>query len=174
MIGWSRYFGLSDAITFGILQKMNHLLYLKLRRWAKRRTKSSAAGTDKYWTLFPKWSFQTKEGVKLACHSDYTKSLKEYVKVVGSSSPFDGNDKYWTSRLGNNHLLSRNQASLFQKQKGCCNLCKLRFVVDDILELDHILPLSEKGEKIYENLQLLHRHCHHNKTRLENLSNVVS
>jgi RNA-directed DNA polymerase len=106
IVGWGRYFGLSDALTFKTLQKMDYLLYLKLRRWAKRRTKSAASGTRKYWIKYPRWSFQTSDGLKLASHSEYSRSIKEYVKVIGEKSPFDGNDIYWASRLGNNPLMS--------------------------------------------------------------------
>lgn len=163
IVGWSRYFGLSDATTFKNLQKMDYLLYLKLRRWAKRRTKSAATGSKKYWKQYPRWSFETSEGLKLASHVSYARSIKEYVKVIGESSPFDGKDIYWASRLGNNPLMSKSQALLLKKQKGRCNLCKLRFMEEDILEIDHIIPLSQSGKKSFDNLQLLHRHCHDSK-----------
>lgn len=42
--GWSNYFGVSDANTCKILTKMDYLLYLKLRRWAKRMKGNSAKG----------------------------------------------------------------------------------------------------------------------------------
>jgi RNA-directed DNA polymerase len=32
------------------------------------------------------------------------------------------------------------------------------------MEVDHILPKSQGGNGDYSNLQLLHRHCHDNKT----------
>jgi RNA-directed DNA polymerase len=32
------------------------------------------------------------------------------------------------------------------------------------MEVDHILPISRGGKDEYKNLQLLHRHCHDNKT----------
>jgi len=168
IVGWSRYFGLSDATTFGTLQKMDHLLYLKLRRWAKRRTKSASAGTRKYWVHYPKWSFETSDGAKLATHTQYARNIKDYVKVIGERSPFDGNDIYWASRLGKNPLMSKSQALLLKKQKGHCNLCNLIFVEEDVLEIDHITPLSQGGKKVFPNLQLLHRHCHDNKARLVN------
>ena len=31
-------------------------------------------------------------------------------------------------------------------------------------EVDHIIPKAEGGKDDYKNLQLLHRHCHHQKT----------
>jgi RNA-directed DNA polymerase len=35
------------------------------------------------------------------------------------------------------------------------------------MEVDHIKPLSKGGKDTYENLQLLHRHCHVQKTATE-------
>ena len=32
------------------------------------------------------------------------------------------------------------------------------------MEIDHIIPKSKGGKKEYKNLQLLHRHCHDDKT----------
>lgn len=149
IVGWSRYFGLSDALTFHTLKKMDYLLYLKLRRWAKRRTKSAAAGTRKYWVRYPRWSFETSDGIKLASHTEYARSIKEYVKVLGEKSPFDGNDIYWASRLGNNLLMSKSQALLFKKQNGHCNLCNIRFVEEDVLEIyASITSFSQGSRKI--------------------------
>jgi RNA-directed DNA polymerase len=48
----------------------------------------------------------------------------------------------------------------------------------DSLEVDHIIPKSLGGKDMYENLQLLHRHCHDTKTAsdgsLGNKSNCKS
>ena len=32
------------------------------------------------------------------------------------------------------------------------------------METDHIIPKSRGGKRKYENLQLLHKHCHDTKT----------
>jgi RNA-directed DNA polymerase len=47
--GWSSYFGISDGNTTGHLVKQDYLLYLKLRRWAKRKTGTSGKGA-KFWS----------------------------------------------------------------------------------------------------------------------------
>jgi len=36
------------------------------------------------------------------------------------------------------------------------------------MEVDHIVPRSKKGKDVYSNLQLLHTHCHHIKTAIDN------
>nr|ALO20960.1 HNH homing endonuclease [Microglena monadina] len=162
--GWARYAGVSDAVTYKIFQKMDWLLYLKLRRWSKRKTKSAAAGFNKYWKYINgRWIFASASGIKLFTHVFYGSSIREYVKVIGENSPFDGNETYWAMRFGTSILLSKSQARLLKKQKGRCNLCNEMFREEDLLERDHIIPLSEGGKKAYENLQLLHRHCNDQK-----------
>ncbi|MFO7092648.1 HNH endonuclease, partial [Limnospira platensis] len=37
----------------------------------------------------------------------------------------------------------------------------------DLIEIDHIVPRSQGGKDDYKNLQLLHRHCHDDKTALD-------
>jgi arginine utilization protein RocB len=55
-------------------------------------------------------------------------------------------------------------AILLKKQKGKCPYCGLFFKTDDLLEIDHITPKSLGGKDEYKNWQILHRHCHDNKT----------
>jgi RNA-directed DNA polymerase len=55
-------------------------------------------------------------------------------------------------------------ATLLRQQKGKCALCGLHFHEWDVLEVDHILPKVLGGKDIWDNLQLLHRYCHDNKT----------
>lgn len=100
--GWVRYFGRSDAATAQILSKMDYLLYIKLRKWSKRKTKSAKKGALKYWRKIGNrnWVFGTYTGVNLLLNADYGESIKYYVKVENCRSPFDGNDIYWASRLG--------------------------------------------------------------------------
>jgi hypothetical protein len=45
--------------------------------------------------------------------------------------------------------------------------------MEDLMEVDHIQPLSMGGQDEYRNLQLLHRHCHDKKTA-EDMQNVKS
>lgn len=167
IMGMARYYGKSDAATTRIMSKLDYFLYLKLRRWAKRRTKTAARGLRKYWRRVGtrKWVFGTKTGVNLLFHTDYVSSIKEYVKVVGESSPFNGEDLYWANRLGKHPLMSASRVALLQRQKCRCALCNGLFKDDDLIETDHIIPLSAGGKKSYFNIQLLHRHCHDQKAR---------
>lgn len=162
---WSRYFGCSDAMTLRILAKMDHLLYLKLRRWSKRRNKTAAQGTKYFRTIGNnKWIFATNT-TKLCYHRENSSSIHKYAKVRSEYSPYDQHEQYWTLRLCNNPMLSKTVQNLLKKQKGRCKICNLLFLHDEIMEVDHIKPLSQGGVKEHKNLQLLCRSCHDTKTR---------
>jgi RNA-directed DNA polymerase len=100
--------------------------------------------------------------ISLTTHSE-TKIVR-YVKVKGTASPFNGEDIYWSARLGKHPDMPTRISNLLKRQKGKCNHCGLTFKDGEQLEVDHITPLSKGGKDIYTNLQLLHRHCHDVKT----------
>ncbi len=58
-----------------------------------------------------------------------------------------------------------SKAKLLHRQKGKCSYCGLTFKDEDVMEIDHIIPRQAGGDSSYKNLQLLHRHCHDEKTR---------
>ena len=89
------------------------------------------------------------------------------MKVKGDKSPYDGNLIYWSTRMGRNPEMPTSKAIRLKKQKAKCNWCKLHFREGDILEEDHIIPTALGGKNEYENLQLLHAHCHDEKTALD-------
>ncbi len=66
--------------------------------------------------------------------------------------------------MGKNPFVSTREATLLKRQKGQCNHCGLFFRNGDIWEIDHKIPRSKGGKDEYNNLQLLHKHCHDAKT----------
>lgn len=48
-------------------------------------------------------------------------------------------------------------------QDNKCNLCGLRFLPGDVIEIDHIVPKVYGGANHYGNLQAFHGHCHDQK-----------
>ena len=168
--GWTSYYSKSDVQTVGELAKQDHLTYLKLRRWAKRRCGNISYGHAKYWTTINgnNWVFATRTGeanpLRLLLHREFSSSSTDYVKVKGDKSPFDGDLVYWSSRLGKHPEMSSRKAKLLKQQKGICPWCELRFQEWDVLEVDHKIPRALGGKDEWRNLQLLHRHCHDEKT----------
>ena len=49
------------------------------------------------------------------------------------------------------------------EQEGKCGICHLPILERDRYEGDHILPWSQKGRTVIENLQVVHRSCHRAK-----------
>lgn len=168
--GWTSYYKNSDAQTVGELSKQDQLTYLKLRRWAKRRCGNINDGHQKYWTTIngDNWVFATREGnanpFRLLKHRETSCSSTNYVKVKGDKSPYDGDTVYWSTRMGTHPEMSSRKAYLLKRQKGKCTHCGLSFLEWDVLEIDHIIPRALRGKDEYKNLQLLHRHCHDEKT----------
>lgn len=171
--GWASYYKNSDSQTVGEFSKQDNLTYLKLRRWAKHRCGNINDGHKKYWTTIGgnNWVFATRIGVsnplRLLSHREFGSSSTEYVKVKGDKSPFDGDTVYWSIRLGTHPEMSSRKAKLLKQQKGKCSWCELRFQEWDVTEEDHKIPRALGGKDEWKNLQLLHRHCHDEKTALD-------
>ena len=167
--GWCNYY--RTACSKETFSKLNHLLFYKLTRWGYRRhsNKSKNWSNNKYWHTIGmnNWRFASKSGDEfnyvLPTHSE-TKIVR-HIKVKGDASPFDGNTTYWASRMGRHPEIKASVARLLKKQKGKCNHCYLTFKPGDKIETDHIVPRQAGGNKLKDNLQLLHKHCHDGKTK---------
>jgi RNA-directed DNA polymerase len=179
--GWTSYYSKSDVKTVGELKKQDSLTYLKLRRWAKRRCGAISKGHPKYWRTIGEnnWVFTTMKDkanlLRLLTHSEISCSSTDYVKVKDDKSPYDGDTVYWSSRLGKHPEMPSHKAKLLKQQKGKCLWCGLSFHEWDVMEVDHKLPRTLGGKDEWNNLQLLHRHCHDEKTALDgSLESVVT
>jgi RNA-directed DNA polymerase len=161
--GWTRYYATVAAkATFA---KLATRTYTKLWRWAKRRHphKSRTWIAQHYWhPERGKWDFATEDGERLYLHT-HTPIIR-HVKVTATRSPYDGDWIYWTTRLGKHPDAPRRIAALLRKQNGRCAWCGLFFKAGDLPETDHILPRSQGGKHHFTNWQLIHRHCHDQKT----------
>jgi RNA-directed DNA polymerase len=167
IVGWANYY--STVVSKEIFVKVGYVLFNKLFAWAKRRhsQKSKKWIADKYWRINQLgWIFQARNNeARLFKHSETP--IKRYTKVQGTRSPFDGDWVYWSTRLGRHPEISPRAARLLKRQKGKCQECNLFFKTNDLIEVDHIIPEKLGGLDIYNNLQLLHRHCHDKKTARE-------
>ncbi|QJB25072.1 HNH endonuclease [Limnospira fusiformis SAG 85.79] len=117
------------------------------------------------------WLFQTEDGHQLWKHN-YTPIVR-HTLVRPEATLYDGNWTYWATRKGQAIDTPAKVAKLLKKQKGRCTWCGQYFTPSDLVEVDHIVARSHGGKDEYKNLQLLHRHCHDDKTALDN-ANAVS
>jgi RNA-directed DNA polymerase len=162
--GWTNYH--RAVASKRIFSKMDHLTYLKLRSWAKRRhpQKSGMWVAEHYWHIDSDhhWTFRAKNGLRLHSHADTR--IVRHDKVMGARSVYDGDWVYWASRLGRHPDVPGRVAALLRKQKGTCVECGLHFAMEDLVEIDHIVPQGRDGTDEPGNRQLLHAHCHDVKT----------
>ena len=169
--GWCNYF--SIGVSSKVFSRLEHLTFWKLWKWGVKRhpNKGKKWVKTKYFRTIrgDKWTFATpREGsnpMVLMKHSQT--AIVRHVKVKGDKSPYDGDLIYWSSRMGKHPEMPKRTASLLKKQKGKCAHCGLFFRDGDLLEVDHIAPRSKGGKDEYKNWQLLHRHCHDEKTRTD-------
>ncbi|MDJ0745051.1 MAG: group II intron reverse transcriptase/maturase [Xenococcaceae cyanobacterium MO_167.B27] len=166
--GWCNYY--ATVVSQKVFEKLKNLMYWKLFKWGikRHRKKGRKWVKTKYFQNIGgrNWVFATSardNPMQLIAHSDT--QIIRYVKVKGDASPYDGNLVYWSSRMGKHPEMPKRTASLLKKQKGKCNWCKLIFRENDVIETDHIIPTAAGGKDEYKNLQLLHRHCHDEKTK---------
>ena len=164
--GWTRYF--ATVHRSDTMRKLNHLLFIKLRAWANRRhnNKGQRWLVRKYWKTIKgnNWTFADEHSY---LQHYFDQKFIRHAKVKGSRSPFDGDWLYWTKRMGKHPLLPGRIARLIQTQKGRCPECQLFFKSSDQWEIDHRIPKHQGGSQTFANLQLLHKHCHHKKTRTD-------
>jgi len=171
---WTNYFRISYLSSMSLRKRLAKSQYYQLRAWAKRKhIRFTQKVYKKYWInndgrkTFGYWKTKkdgTKELVTLLTHADiyFGYSLVRYVKVRSNKSIYDGDIDYWAARS----LVGREtkmRTSLLKKQKGQCAMCKLKFRPTDVIEVDHIIPVSEEGSNAKENLRLVHAHCHDQK-----------
>lgn len=160
--GWANYY--ASVCAKRCYGQMDTYLFQQLWHWSKRRhpTKSGTWRASTYWHPEKgRWRFATEQE-SLRLHR--MTPIKRHVKVQARKSPFDGDWLYWTKRQGTHPQTPPKMAYLLKRQQGKCAWCHLYFKEGDQVEIDHWIPRVLGGPDWYSNLQLLHRHCHDQKT----------
>ncbi|MFB6277461.1 MAG: group II intron reverse transcriptase/maturase, partial [Halothece sp.] len=176
--GWTDYH--STVCSKETFKDVDFKVYNKLRRWVQSRhpNKTYKWCSHRYWhrgkderASGDNWVFSTPSDIpnspvagKHELRKHAWTPIVRHTKVKGNKSPFDGDWRYWSTRRGEYPGTSTRVAKLLKRQKGKCTRCGLYFEGEDVLEVDHIVPKAEGGKDQYKNYQLLHRHCHHEKT----------
>lgn len=185
IIGWANYFKYSECKND--FSALTHFIFQKIRAWVFRRDTRNGRRTvkEKYFPSGNTYKFDGSthrdnwvlvgskkiKGGKVVTnylpHLVWVKSRK-HVKVLGDVSPYSG-DIYWASRSAKHSPYPLRVRNLLIRQNQECPICRNKFTTFDATnwEVDHIIPKSQGGRDIYENLQLLHKTCHQAKTRDE-------
>jgi group II intron reverse transcriptase/maturase len=185
ILGWANYFRFVECKeTFS---KLDYKIFNILRSWVFRRDKRHGRHKvkEKYfpsgkvynfdgrtyknnWVLWGKAYGKKRELIenflpKLA----WVSSLK-HVSVRGTSSVYDGDSLYWAFRSRKYGNVSTRVRTLLKRQNGICPFCGGKMSGSEY-QVDHVIPRSKGGKDSYDNLQLLHTHCHVKKTSLDRL-----
>ncbi|MEY4047785.1 MAG: hypothetical protein RL284_1336 [Bacteroidota bacterium] len=86
-------------------------------------------------------------------------ALNGYIAVSEQKSVYDGDLRYWSKR--NDFRFDGLLAIKLKSQDYKCNYCQLYFLPDDLVDL-HYLDGNKKNF-LSNNLEVLHRTCHHYK-----------
>ena len=168
--GWMNYYSYFNCRKGR--RKATYLTFQKLRAWAVNRcaNRGMRKVANKYWDIKTsgQWTFSSSKNSLI--RQDLART-KRYVAVNAKRSPYDGDSVYWAQRLGRHPGIKTRVAKLLKAQEGICNHCKLLFKYGDLMEVDHVTPRVLGGTDTYDNLQLLHAHCHDFKTALDGSTN---
>lgn len=84
--------------------------------------------------------------------------VRKHVKVRPGASIYDSSLAiYFSKRMSLSHPKSKNLKDIFVKQEYSCPVCENKFILDDLIELRHVL--NEKKKRTGK-LQWVHAHCH--------------
>jgi group II intron reverse transcriptase/maturase len=187
IIGWANFYRFCECKN--VFSSMTDSIFRKLRAWAFRRSRKGR----RYWKekFFPSgrtYSFKGKtfrdNWIFVGSTTGKDGEIKEnflphivwvpsekYVKVYDDESPYS-RSPYWILRSRRySSWLPTRIGTLFRRQKGNCSYCQKSFSFSDMQnwEVDHIIPRASGGPDTYENIQLLHRACHVQKTKEDQL-----
>lgn len=188
IIGWGNYFQYCECSEE--FQSMDNRIFGLLRSWVFRRKAQGLNRTSIKEKYFPSgkdyvynsivhkdnWVLngksKAKDGKILTTYLPKLSwiSSKKFVKVQNIASIYDGNHIYWSLRLERYSFFGNRTKRLIRLQKGICNYCNKRFYPTDIIEIDHIIPISKNGNNRLSNIQALHKNCHIQKSRLDRVS----
>ena len=154
--GWTRYYRTCTAKK--IFARMDLLLIHKLQQWAKFRHSWKSLGWRyrRYWQQRRNAMFFTDGSTCLVKNA--TTKIERHTKVISAKSPYDGDWLYWGARLSKTPVYPKRKTTLLKQQRGKCPHCGLRFMDGSVLEVHH--RNGDKNDSRYDNLLLLHGHCH--------------
>jgi len=171
--GWANYH--RNQVAKAIFQKVDHLIWERLWKWACRRhpRKPLTWIKDRYFIRqgLRHWVFGTmiagedgeRKLVKLVYASDTP--IRRHTKIKGEANPFDPAwEQYFEERLSltmKDNLRGRTKLLyLWSAQKGKCPSCGEAISKETGWNVHHILEKARGGSDAMSNLVLLHPNCH--------------
>jgi len=169
--GWANYY--RTVHSSEAFSRLDHLIWKRLYQWARRKhpNKGKKWVADKYFCTINgrKWTFaeikgkgKDREIVKfLKGYSKHKVRTGSYARVGYDRSYYDGDTAYWAERLSKGYgNITPSKAKMLKKQDGICPICKCKFTNVELPEAHHQEARELGGEDKYDNLVLVHIHCH--------------
>jgi RNA-directed DNA polymerase len=162
--GWSNYY--ARVWSKQTDNKVDPTLLHHIRAWITvRQPRPSRRGaTAHYWQRKGTTLHFSPPQSQLRLRFHTETPIKRQVNIQGARSPYDGDWMYWSTRTRHSPGVTTRVGTLLRRQQGRCPRCGLSCKAGDILEVDHIIPKAYGGKDVDDNWQLLHRHCHDEKT----------
>ncbi|BAC08171.1 group II intron reverse transcriptase/maturase [Thermosynechococcus vestitus] len=170
--GWTNYH--KNQASKETFVGVDHLIWQKLWRWARRRhpSKSVRWVKSKYFIQIGnrKWMFgiwtKDKNGDPWAKHLIKASEIRiqRRGKIKADANPFLPE---WAEYFEQRKKLKeapaqyrRTRRELWKKQGGICPVCGGEIEQDMLTEIHHILPKHKGGTDDLDNLVLIHTNCH--------------
>lgn len=155
--GWSNYH--QGAVAKATFNKVDHIIYLMLWKWAKRRHPNKGAKwvKNKYWKSSGtrNWIFRDKKTLKKM--SD--KAIVRHLRLKLNKNPFLDSEyfKLRKYKLGCMKL-SGNMKRLWIKQKGFCLICNEMMDIAEDRRMMYLNNNLSKKDSI-DNIIMAHKSC---------------
>ena len=170
--GWANYH--RHTVAQQTFDRVDHLIWYMLWRWAKRRHPNKGARwiKDKYFKTQStrKWVFSAttldKDGsqvvLKLVKVSDTP--IRRHIKIKAQANPHDPEwDGYFESRWGQKMRISpKGRKRLFRvwwRQDGLCSACGRQITDQTPWRVAHVVKPTEGGTDAILNLRIHHVNC---------------
>jgi RNA-directed DNA polymerase len=171
--GWANYH--SPVVAKEAFNRMDHLLFRAIWRWAKRRhpNKKALWIRKKYFrSEGPRnWVFATtatkKDGskVRVALYKFPDTPIRRHIKIKGAFNPFDPADEWYGEKLHRERLLHsmrhrKQWIALYRSQHGLCAHCGCTIARETGWHDHHVIYKVAGGSDTLGNRVLLHPTCH--------------
>jgi RNA-directed DNA polymerase len=164
ILGWANFY--RYGVASRSFSQIEHQLWQKLWRWAKRRHPDKSDGwvKQRYFKRVGNrnWVFGNQQ-VTLRRPTEI--HIRRYIKVSGNSSPYDPTQReYWAKRYAGQVRSQANSGlkqKVLQQQEHRCGYCGLAFQPDEVIHYHHRIARNQGGTDGPSNRMALHVHCHY-------------
>ena len=160
--GWSQYY--KHVCSKSAFRKLDHLTFKQVWKWCIKRHSNKGRYwiKNKYFKPIENSFWRFNEGKYRLFFSAYL-PIKRHVKIKSNMNPYNKEDEYYFELRWEKQWKKKSKSkilTLWKKQNGICQVCKLMLKEDENFNIHHIFPKRLGGKDTADNLSLLHKTCH--------------